>query len=96
MGDSSVIACNPETKARLGRTSALIGCMERTLIYLFVLADWPDGIGYLLAAKSVLRFSDIRKQREWSYAEYVIAGTFASVAWAFLVVQLVRLALRLG
>jgi len=78
------------------KTSAMVGRMERTLVFLFVLSGWFDGIGYLLAAKSVLRFSDIRQRQELHYTECVIAGTFASFAWAFGIVRLTQLMLPLS
>lgn len=59
---------------------ALIGVLERGLIFLFVMVGQPAGIGFLVAAKSVLRFeSTARDQRA---SEYVIIGTLASFGWA--------------
>jgi len=62
---------------------ALIGVLERGLIFLFVMVGQPAGIGFLVAAKSVLRFeSTARDQRA---SEYVIIGTLASFGWAMAV-----------
>ena len=47
-----------------------------------VLAGEPAGVGFLIAAKSVLRFDTLRQGRRAS--EYVIVGTLASFTWAFL------------
>ncbi len=63
-----------------GRT---IGNLERGLIYLLVLAGQPAAIGFLIAAKSVLRFGTVRDEARLS--EYVIVGTLASFGWAILV-----------
>ncbi len=63
-----------------GRT---IGLLERALIYLMVLAGQPAGIGFLIAAKSILRFDTVSKDQRAS--EYVIIGTLASFGWALLV-----------
>ena len=57
----------------------VIGQLERGIIYVLVLADEPTAIGFLFAAKSILRFDATRENRT---AEYVIVGTLASFAWA--------------
>lgn len=56
-----------------------IGLLERGIIFLLVLAGQPAGVGFLIAAKSVLRFDAERKQ---TVTEYVIIGTLASFGWA--------------
>lgn len=58
----------------------MIGILERALIFLLVLVGQPAGIGFLIAAKSVLRFDTASKNQHAS--EYVIIGTLASFAWA--------------
>lgn len=62
----------------------IIGLLERAMIFLLVLAGEPAGIGFLIAAKSVLRleatFADGAKHHR--AAEYIIIGTLASFAWA--------------
>lgn len=60
-----------------GRT---IGNLERGLIFLLILTGQTQNIGFLVAAKSVLRFGTVADDRKVS--EYVIIGTLASVAWA--------------
>jgi hypothetical protein len=59
---------------------ATIGTIERFLIFLLALAGELGAIGFLIAAKSVLRFGTVREGRALS--EYVIVGTLASFAWA--------------
>ncbi|MHA7874023.1 DUF3307 domain-containing protein [Roseivivax sp.] len=61
---------------------AIIGQLERAMIYILVLIGEPAAIGFLIAAKSILRFDAARDNRT---AEYVITGTLASFAWALLV-----------
>ena len=61
---------------------ALIGTLERALIFLLVLVGQPAGIGFLIAAKSVLRFETTSKDQR--AGEYVIIGTLASFGWALL------------
>ncbi len=63
-----------------GRT---IGLLERGLIFLLVMTGQPEGIGLLIAAKSVLRFSAVKDDLKVS--EYVIIGTLASFGWAMMV-----------
>ena len=41
---------------------AMIGNLERALIFLLVFINQPAGIGFLVAAKSILRFEEAKKQ----------------------------------
>ena len=56
-----------------------IGLLERALSFVFILAGQWAAIGFLLAAKSILRF---QYARDRSHSEYVIIGTLASFGWA--------------
>lgn len=67
----------------LPKASAIIGNLERGLAFLFILSGQPQNIGFLLAAKSVLRFSSAKEDR--SASEYVIIGTLMSFGWAIAV-----------
>ena len=58
----------------------LIGLLERGIIYLLIIVGQPAGIGFLIAAKSVLRFETASKDQR--AGEYVIVGTLASFGWA--------------
>lgn len=60
----------------------LIGMLERGLIFALILLGQPLGVGFLVAAKSVLRFGTATKDQRT--AEYVIIGTLASFGWAIL------------
>ena len=57
----------------------LIGLLERGLIFVLVHVGLASGIGFLIAAKSILRFDTTTKQ---PVGEYVIIGTLASFGWA--------------
>ena len=48
-----------------------IGQLERTLIFLFVLIGQPTGVGFLVAAKSVFRFGDLKEHEDRMEAEYI-------------------------
>lgn len=60
----------------------LIGVLERGLIFALILLGQPVGVGFLVAAKSILRFGTA--SRDQRTAEYVIIGTLASFGWAIL------------
>ncbi|KJZ19920.1 DUF3307 domain-containing protein [Loktanella sp. S4079] len=66
-------------KESLPAGGMMIGLLERGLIYLMFLAGQPAAIGFLIAAKSVLRFDAASNNAK---AEYVIIGTLASFSWA--------------
>jgi hypothetical protein len=66
----------------------LIGLLERGLIFLLVMVGEPAGIGFLIAAKSVLRFETTSKDQR--AGEYVIIGTLASFGWALVLAYATR------
>ena len=61
-----------------------IGILERLLIFICVISGFIEGIGYLLAAKSIFRFGDLTKARHRSMTEYVLIGTLLSFTSAIL------------
>lgn len=63
----------------LSNGGAWIGLLERGAIFALVLVGQFTAIGFLLAAKSVLRF---QYANERSQSEYVIIGTLTSFGWA--------------
>jgi hypothetical protein len=65
------------------RGGEVIGHLERFLILVLVLIREPAAIGFLIAAKSVLRFGDVREHRR--EAEYVIIGTMWSVSCGLII-----------
>jgi hypothetical protein len=54
----------------------MIGRLERCIIFLFIIINQPAGIGFLVAAKSILRFEEAKQQK---LAEYILIGTL----WSF-------------
>ncbi|MEO8532027.1 MAG: DUF3307 domain-containing protein [Deltaproteobacteria bacterium] len=70
----------------------LIGNLERALVFLMLITGQASSIGFLIAAKSVLRFTAVKDERKFS--EYVIIGTLASFAWAILAATLTIVSLR--
>ena len=61
-----------------------IGYIERILILTFILIGSIEGVGFLLAAKSVFRFGELNKAKEIRTTEYVLIGTLASFTIAIL------------
>ena len=55
-----------------------IGYLERFLILTFILMGVMQGIGFLLAAKSVFRFGSLNDGKELRNTEYILIGTLAS------------------
>ncbi|MBN1925147.1 MAG: DUF3307 domain-containing protein [Prolixibacteraceae bacterium] len=78
-----------ENKPMKADASAWIGIVERILILIFILAGQFQAIGFLVAAKSVFRFSEIKKN-ENPKAEYFLLGTLVS----FLVAVVVGMGIR--
>ena len=54
-----------------------IGYLERLLIVTFVLSGNIAGVGFLMTAKSVFRFSDVQKG-DLRMTEYMLLGTLLS------------------
>ena len=59
-----------------------IGALERALIITFILIGQFPAIGFLLAAKSVFRFGDMRRQHDRKLTEYIMLGTLLSFSCA--------------
>lgn len=52
--------------------------LERLLICCFILAGHFEAIGFLLAAKSIFRFGDLKEAQDRKLTEYVLIGTLLS------------------
>lgn len=72
-----------------------IGWLERSLVMMLLFIGLPSGIGFLFAAKSILRFGDIKDSHQRKVAEYIIIGTFSSFGWALLTSYLTQQALTI-
>jgi len=68
----------------------IIGYLERLLIYLFILVNQPSAIGFLIAAKSVFRFGELKDRDKRMEAEYIIIGTLLSFLFGISVSFLIR------
>lgn len=64
----------------LPQAGHIIGIAERIMTFLFVILGQYEALGFLIAAKSILRFSD----KDTSRTEYVLVGTLLSFMIAIL------------
>ena len=69
----------------LEKAGLWLGRLERILILTFVLLDHYDAIGFLIAAKSIFRFGEIKSSKDRKEAEYILIGTMLSFVIAILI-----------
>ncbi len=62
----------------LANAGKYIGILERLFVFGFILTNHWEGVGFLIAAKSVFRFGDLRKSKERKLTEYILIGTLMS------------------
>lgn len=55
-----------------------IGILERLLVFVFIISNEWQAIGFLLAAKSVFRFGDLKESKDRKLTEYILIGTLVS------------------
>jgi hypothetical protein len=60
------------------KTGRVIGYLERIIILVLFLADLPAVVGFLITAKSILRYAEIKNERDKVMVEYVLIGTLLS------------------
>lgn len=63
------------------KIGSLIGTLERLLTFLLIMAGQFSAVGFLVTAKSILRFKDTQTEK----TEYVLAGTLLSFGLAIVV-----------
>ncbi len=69
----------------LANAGLWIGRLERVLIVTAILLNQFALIGFLVAAKSILRFSDIKTGRTRQEVEYILVGTLFSFTAAIII-----------
>lgn len=84
----------PHQAKSLPKAGQWIGYLERILIMVFILSGYMEGIGFLLAAKSVFRFGELKDNKELSMTEYVLIGTLSSFVVAIVIGFLVKYSLQ--
>lgn len=75
-----------ESCENMKNAGALIGNLERILTLVFVLIGQYEAVGFIIAAKSLLRFKDT----DTAKTEYVLAGTLLSFGIATLLGLMVK------
>lgn len=80
---------NNETEEKsLKDAGKYIGMLERLLIFFFIVVGHWEGVGFLLAAKSIFRFGDLTRATDRKLTEYILIGTLLSFGFAMLIAQL--------
>lgn len=86
----------PENKTSddsLSNAGNYIGILERLFVFYFVITVHFEAIGFLLAAKSIFRFGDLKEAKDRKLTEYVLIGTLLSFGVALLTGLLVKFGL---
>lgn len=71
-------ALNDSNEESLNNAGKYIGMLERLFVFIFVVSGNWEGIGFLLAAKSVFRFGDLKESKDRKLTEYILIGTLLS------------------
>ena len=67
-----------------------IGILERLFVFFFVMINFWGGIGFLLAAKSIFRFGDLKESKDVRLTEYILIGTLLSFGFGILCAMLYK------
>lgn len=70
------------TADSLANAGKFIGILERLMVFTFALMNNWSAIGFLIAAKSVFRFGDLKEGHDIKLTEYVLIGTLLSFGTA--------------
>lgn len=76
------IAIQQDSNQSLENAGKYIGILERLFVFTFILTNHWEAVGFLITAKSVFRFGDLRKSRERKLTEYILIGTLLSFGMA--------------
>lgn len=74
-----------ESPKSLQNAGKYIGVLERVLIFVFIITNHFEAVGFLLAAKSIFRFGDLKEAHDLKLTEYVLIGTLLSFGIAIIV-----------
>ncbi|WP_125721491.1 DUF3307 domain-containing protein [Flavobacterium ustbae] len=74
----------------LANAGNYIGILERLLVVCFILTAHFEAIGFLLAAKSIFRFGDLKEAKDRKLTEYVMIGTLISFGIAIVAGLLIQ------
>lgn len=76
---------NFDGEESLKNAGLYIGIIERIFIVVFINMNFYEGIGYLLAAKSIFRFGDLTNSKDKKLTEYILLGTLLSFILAIVI-----------
>jgi len=62
-----------------------IGILERILVFIFIIANHWEAVGFLITAKSVFRFGDLKESKHRKLTEYILIGTLISFGIAIII-----------
>jgi hypothetical protein len=82
--------------ASLPDAGKFIGFLERLLVFTFIMNNHWEAVGFLLAAKSVFRFGNLKESYDRKLTEYVLIGTLLSFGIALAVALVVSVILKNG
>ncbi|KIA91458.1 hypothetical protein OC25_21520 [Pedobacter kyungheensis] len=80
----------PDSPKSLQNAGKYIGILERVLIFVFILTNHFEAVGFLLAAKSIFRFGDLKEAHDLKLTEYVLIGTLLSFGIAIVTAMLTQ------
>lgn len=75
---------NKKNDESLSNAGNYIGILERLFVFCFIITNHFEAIGFLLAAKSIFRFGDLKEAKDRKLTEYVLIGTLLSFGIAIL------------
>ncbi|WP_417290077.1 DUF3307 domain-containing protein [Corallibacter sp.] len=61
-----------------------IGILERLLVFVFIITNHWEAVGFLITAKSVFRFGDLKESKHRKLTEYILIGTLISFGIAII------------
>ncbi len=74
-------AFKEDSAVSLPKAGKIIGIIERLLVLIFILLNHWEAIGFLITAKSVFRFNDLKASNR-KLTEYMLIGTLLSFGMA--------------
>ncbi|MCB0689978.1 MAG: hypothetical protein KDC53_25740, partial [Saprospiraceae bacterium] len=75
---------NDSDDESLAKAGYFIGILERLFVFAFIVTNHWEAVGFLLAAKSVFRFGDLKESKDRKLTEYILIGTLLSFGMAIL------------
>lgn len=76
------IAVSDADDDSLAQAGKFIGILERLFVFAFIITAHWEAVGFLLAAKSVFRFGDLKESKDRKLTEYILIGTLLSFGLA--------------